>query len=174
MSLTHNDRSITTNTLTHSVMGSGIIMTQRARQLFCGVGWKCPISEERLCEFQMCFNASSVGRNVILPRLWISQMCYTLMHPFSSLCLTDSCLCRMVRLLIPKMKNSSVPKIFSQFIKNSEYCQQKIEVLLNVMHIICMHSQKLLSSKGQKPFRLHRQQTRPISAFKVTDGNVEN
>lgn len=86
MSLTHNDRSIITNTLTHSVAGSGIIMTQCTRQLFCGVGWKCPISEERLCEFEMCFRASSVRKNVILPCLWISQMCYTFFRPLSSLC----------------------------------------------------------------------------------------
>lgn len=36
MSLTHGDRSLTTNTLTRSA--SGIIMTHRGRQLSCGVG----------------------------------------------------------------------------------------------------------------------------------------
>ena len=45
---------------TRSATGSGLIMTHRARQLLCGVGWECPISEERLCEAEMCFVASGV------------------------------------------------------------------------------------------------------------------
>lgn len=55
---------------------AGIIMTHCAQQLFCGVDWKCPISEERLCKFKMCSSAFTV-RNVILPCVWISLMCYT-------------------------------------------------------------------------------------------------
>lgn len=69
ISVTRDDRAITTNTSTHLVTESSIITAHPAWQLFCGVGWKCPISKERLwslkcvsremsswpiCDFNLC------------------------------------------------------------------------------------------------------------------------
>ncbi len=88
MLITH-DRSTATNTLTHSVTGSGTIMTHHARQLLCDVGWKCPIRDESL----KCVSEPLVFTEMSSCPVCESRKCVTLFSIHFPQRSTDSCLC---------------------------------------------------------------------------------